>query len=91
MYDVKSLNGKFATDTLYGIVVSLRENMASQIYSHKCGFKTTYHISKVNNEQVRQSLNDFIFEFGAPNQLTYDGAAFQVGSRTVFQDAIKES
>ena len=67
MYDVKRLNGKFATDTLYGNVISLRGNKASQIYSNKCGFKADYHISKVNNEQVGQSLNDFIFEFGAPN------------------------
>ena len=88
MYDVKVLNGKFSTDTLYGSVISLRGNKASQTYSHKCGFKTAYHISKVNNEQVGQSLNDFIFEYGAPSQLTYDGAAVQVGSKTTFQDAI---
>ena len=55
MYDVKRLNGQFSTDTLYGNVTSLRGNKASQIYSHKCGFKTAYHISKVNNEQVGQS------------------------------------
>ena len=52
MYDVKRLNVKFATDTLYGNVISLRGNKATQIYSHKCGFKTAYHGSKGNNDHV---------------------------------------
>ena len=91
MYDVKRLEGKFSTDTLYGKVVSLRRNKASQIYSHKCGFKSAYDMSRVNNETVGQSLNDFIFEYGAPSHLTYDGAAVQVGSRTTFQDAIRKA
>ena len=91
MYDAKRLNGKFSIDTLYENVISLRCNKASQIYSHKCGFKTANHISKVNNEQVGQSLNDFISEYGAPSQLTYDGAAVQVGSNTTFQDAIRKA
>ena len=91
MYDVKRLEGKFSTDTLYGKVVSLRGYKASQIYSHKCGFKVAYHMNRVNNETVGQSLNDFIFEYGAPSHLTYDGAAVQVGSRTTFQDAIRKA
>ena len=91
MYDTKRLNGKFATDTLYGATVSLRGNKASQIYSHKCGFKTLYHLSKENNEQIGQSLKDFIFEYGAPSQLTYDGAAVQIGSKTLFQETIRKA
>ena len=91
MYDVKRLEGKFSTDTLYGKVQSLRGYKASQIYSHKCGFKVAYHLSRVNNNQVGQSLNDFIFDYGAPNHLTYDGAAVQVGKNTVFQDTIRKA
>ncbi len=72
-------------------MTSPRGYKASQIYSHKCGFKTAYHISQVNNEQVGQSLNDFIFEYGAPSHLTYDGAAVQVGSKTTFQEAIRKA
>ena len=49
------------------------------------------HISKVNNEQVGQSLNNFIFDYGAPSHLTYDGAAVQVGSKTIFQDAMRRA
>jgi len=91
MFDVKRLSGKFATDTLYGKVQSLRGYKASQIYSHKCGFKASYHVTKVNDDQVGRSLNDFIFEYGAPNHLTYDGAAVQVGANTVFQDTIRRA
>ena len=72
-------------------MTSLRGYKASQIYSHKCGFKTAYHLSQVNNDQVGQSLNDFIFEYGAPSNLTYDGAAVQVGSKTTFQDTIRKA
>ena len=91
MYDVRRLEGKFSTDTLYGKVQSLRGYKASQIYSHKCGFKVAYHLSRVNNNQVGQSLSDFIFDYGAPNHLTYDGAAVQVGRNTVFQDTIRKA
>ena len=92
MFDVKRLSGKFSTDTLFGKVQSLRGYKASQIYSHKCGFKASYHVTKVNDDQVGQSLNDFIFKYGAQiSHLTYDGAAVQVGANTVFQDTIRRA
>ena len=91
MYDVKRLNGKFATDTLWGKVNSIRNNKASQIYSHKCGFKAVYHMKTANNENVGQSLKDFIFDYGSPSHLTYDGAAVQVGSKTLFQETVRKA
>jgi hypothetical protein len=42
VFGVKRLAGKFATDTAYGKLKSLRGNVGSQIYSHKCGFKASY-------------------------------------------------
>ena len=90
MYDAKRLNRKFVTDTLWGKIKSLRNYKASQIFSHKCGFKTAYYMEAANNENVGQSLKDFIFEYGTPNDLTYDGAAVQVGSKTIFQDTIRK-
>ena len=71
--------------------MSLRGNKASQIYSHKCGFKVAYHISKVNNDQVGQSLNDFMCDYGAPIHLICYGASVQVGSKTIFQDAVRRA
>ena len=91
MYDTKQLNGKFSTDILFGVTNSLRGNKASQIYSHKCGFKAIYHMRRVNNEQVGQSLKKFIFYYGSSSNLTYDGAAVQVGSKTLFQKTIRKA
>ena len=48
-------------------------------------------MSQVNNDKVGQSLNNFIFEYGAPSNLTYDGTAVQVGSKTTFQDTIRKA
>jgi hypothetical protein len=38
MFNVKHLKGKFATDTLWATTKSLNSNVATQIYTHKCGF-----------------------------------------------------
>ena len=46
-HTVKILNGRFATDTIWEKSLSLRGNVASQIYSHKCGFNVSYPISRV--------------------------------------------
>ena len=88
-FGVRRLNGKFATDTLWAKALSLRGNVAAQIYSHKCGFKALYPISKADNEQVGYSLSKFVSEYGAPDHLTYDGAAVQVGRKTLFQDLLR--
>ena len=46
---------------------------------------------RANGENVGNSLNDFIHEFGAPDHLTYDGAAVQVGAKTKFVDTIRRN
>lgn len=89
-FNVKRLSGKFATDTLWAKSKSLRGKVATQIYSSKFGFATAYHMEKANNENVGQSLRTFVNEYGAPEHLTYDGAAVQVGSKTMFQETIRK-
>ena len=90
MYGIKRLNGKFSTDTLYGICKSLRGYVASQIYSHKCGFVVPYHMKAINGENVGTSLGNFIHEYGVPERLTFDGAAIQVGKSTKFMNYIRK-
>ena len=63
-------------------------NVASQIYTHRCGFNCLYHLQQANGEQVRHLLSAFISESGAPDHLTYDGAAVQVGTNTSFMDTV---
>ena len=64
--------------------------MASQIYSHKCGFNASYPISRANNGQVGYSLNDFVSAYGAPEHLTYDDTAVQLGQHTNLQKSIRK-
>lgn len=91
VFDVKRLSGKFATDTLWSKTKSLRSNVATQLYSHKCGLKVPYHLLRADGEQVGNSLADFIHEYGAPDHLKFDGAAVQVGPRTKFMEVIRRA
>ena len=90
VFSVKRLNGKFATDTAYGKVRSLRSNIGAQLYSHKCGFKVAYPLQKVDGNGVGDTLTQFISDFGVPERLTFDGASVQTGPRTRFMDAIRK-
>ena len=67
--------GKFATDTIWANSKTLRRNVASQIYSHKCGFNAAYHLEIANVENVGYILREFVSDYGAPEHLTFDGAA----------------
>ncbi|KAI2502013.1 Reverse transcriptase (RNA-dependent DNA polymerase) [Fragilaria crotonensis] len=89
VFSVKRLNGKFATDTAYGKVRSLRGNVGSQVFSHKCGFKACYPLQKVDGNSVGDALTQFISDYGAPERLTFDGASVQTGPKTRFMDAIR--
>ena len=89
-FDTKRLKGKFATDTVYAKRRSLVGNIGSQVYSHKCGFNECYHLPKVDGERVGNSLKSFISDYGAPDHLTFDGAAVQVGRNTDFQKTIRK-
>ena len=89
MFGIKRLYGKFATDTVYGKVRSLRSNVGSQIYSHKCGFKVVYPVQKVDVNNVGDTLTQFVSDFGAPEHLTIDGAAVQTGPKTKCMQAIR--
>ncbi|KAI2502896.1 Reverse transcriptase (RNA-dependent DNA polymerase) [Fragilaria crotonensis] len=89
MFAVKRLNGKFATDTAYGKIKSLRGNVGSQLFSHKCGFKACYPLQKVDGNSVGDALTQFISDYGVPERLTFDGASVQTGPKTRFMDAIR--
>ena len=89
MFSVRRLNGKFATDTAYGKVKSLRGNVGSQLFSHKCGFKACYPLQKIDGNNVGDALTQFISDYGVPERLTFDGASVQTGPKTRFMDAIR--
>jgi hypothetical protein len=89
VFGVKRLNGKFATDTAYGKIRSLRSHVGCQLYTHKCGFKACNPIQKVDGTQVGDTLTQFINDYGVPEHPTFDGAAVQTGPKTRFMEAIR--
>ena len=89
MYNVKRLNGKFATDTFFSNIKSLHGNTCAQIISHKVGFSVCYPLPRADGEHVGHSLLNFIHNFGAPEHLTFDGAQVQMGRHTLFQQTLR--
>ena len=47
-------------------------------------------MDKVNNENIGHSLSTFISEFGVPEHLTFDGAAVQVGNKTILHNHVRK-
>ena len=91
MFDIKQLSGKFGNDTIWYKTRSITNDVASKINTHKCRFYLICHLQRANGEQVGHSLLAFISEFGAPEHLTYDGAAVQVGTNTSFMDMVRRA
>ena len=89
-FGVKRLAISMATDALYGPTKSVRGNIASQVYSHKCGFNRCYHMPSVDGDNTGRTLKDFIHEYGAPDRLTFDGHRSQIGKHTLFQKTIRQ-
>src|SRR6056300_2119734 len=85
------LKGKFSTDTAYFKCKSIRGNIVSQIYFHKCGFYANYNLPKTDDANVGPTLLQFISEFGIPKNLTMDGAAVQIGRKTKFMETIRRA
>ena len=50
MFQVKRLNGKFATDTLFSDEKFLLQNTCGQIYSHKSDFAAFYPLPSESGE-----------------------------------------
>ena len=88
-FNLKRLNAKFSTDTLYADIKSLHQNIAAQIYSHKVGFAACYPITALDGTQIGNTLRDFCNDFGVPEELKFDGAMVQVGAKTLFQQLIR--
>ena len=84
MYNIKQLDGKFATDIFYSDVRSVKQNIGAQIFSSKIGFAVSYPVKDSKSETLAFTLQDFISDFGVPKRLTFDGAQAQVGQHTQF-------
>ena len=90
-FNVKTLDGKFATDTLWSKSRSTGGNIASQVYTHKNGFATSYHLSEATGDSLGYSLSSFINDYGRPAHLTFDGIPTQTGHSTLFMQTIRRA
>ena len=90
-YKARTLNGKFATDTLWMTPRSIAGNIASQVYSHRCGFASTYHMHAADGDSVGYTLASFIHDWGIPGHLTFDGIPTQTGADTAFMKTIRRA
>ena len=83
-YDLKRLDAKFSTDTIWADVKSLNQHRYAQAFTHKCGFSVVYPIDNMSGDSIGQTLVDFIHDFGIPMFLTFDGHKSQFGPGSLF-------
>ena len=89
-YEMKKLDGKFATDTIWADIKSLNQHKYSQIYTHKCGFAISYPLDSMTGDNIGLSLQDFVHDYGIPNHLTFDGHPSQVGQGSLFMKNVRK-
>ena len=89
MYNIKRSRGRFTTDTFFSDMrKSIHGNTCCQVFSHKVGFQACYLKPNAKGESLREALDDFVHDFGAPEHLTFDGHQSQVGKKTRFYKGI---
>ena len=85
--NLRRLNCKFFTDTLFSNSVSIVGNSCAQLYYDPNGFMYVYPMS--SKREAGESLDQFVNDVGIPNQLVYDGAGEQVGRRSQFDKSVR--
>ena len=89
MYNQRRLRGQhFYTDTLIGKYKSLSNNTCAQIFANKSFFVKAYPMEK--KSMAGAALRQFIRDYGAPERLTFDGAAEQVKPKTEFMKHVRD-
>ena len=89
MYNQRRLRGQhFYTDTLIGKYKSLTNNTCAQIFANESFFVKAYPMEK--KSMAGAALRQFIRDYGAPERLTFDGAAEQVKPKTEFMKHVRD-
>ena len=83
MFDVRRIHGTMSTYTMYARCQSIHEEKYCQVFGNKQFFVEAYQIKK--NFDCYLGLDKFVKEYGAPDNMTYDGAQEQIGRKTEFQ------
>jgi hypothetical protein len=84
--NLRRLNCKFFTDTLFSKTVSIVGNSCAQLYYDPNGYMYVYPM--VAKGEAGESLDHFVNDVGIPNELVYDGAGKQVGRKSKFDQSV---
>jgi hypothetical protein len=82
-FQLKRLDGMWASDTMDGRVKSLDGNRYAQVFSNGSFFAEVYPMA--TKSDAGQALKTFIMELGVPEELTIDGSKEQTKPKTDFQ------
>jgi len=85
--NLRRLNCKFFTDTLFSKSVSIVGNTCAQLYYDPNGYMYVYPM--IAKREAGESLDRFVNDVGIPNELVYDGAGEQVGRKSQFDKSIR--
>ncbi len=89
MFNQKKLqNQKFYTDTLFGRCKSIINNTCAQIFANESYFVKAYPMEKKSSAGL--ALQQFVRNYGIPEQLTSDGASEQTGPKTEFMQIVRK-
>ena len=57
-----------------------------QVYSHKVGFYACHPKLNARGDNIRETLDDFVHDFGVPEHLAFDGFQSQVWGNMNFNN-----
>ena len=82
----RRLSGKWYTATFYGRNKAVDSNAVSQLFANKKMFAVSYLL--ISKKYAREALKLYISQYGAPEFLTFDGAAEQCKRGTLFMKQV---
>jgi hypothetical protein len=88
MFEVKRLQGTFATDTMDMRCKSIHGERYSQVFANKDFFAAAYPIQRKGD--AHEPVDLFVNEYGAMETLISDGAHEQVGRHSEFQAKLRK-
>jgi hypothetical protein len=88
MFEVKRLQGTFATDTMDMRCKSIHGERYSQVFANKDFFAAAYPIQRKGD--AHEPVDLFVNEYGAKKILISDGAQEQVRKHSEFQAKMRK-
>ena len=88
MFDVRRIHGTMSTNTMDAICQSIHDEKYCQVFGNKQLFLEVYTIKKTSDCHL--GLDKFVKEYGALDNMTYNGAQVQIERKTEFQRVMRK-